>query len=150
MPPRIANWPRASTWSRSFVAGVDELLGGQLQIHLLALANGEAVRPQLCGGDGFGEGDGAGDDDGVLLPSRERVERGDPQPDQMRRRRDLRRVARAARGVMTDAARAEVGVELAGQVAGRDVVGDDDQDRAAAEGVAVGDQRGGQEGAKRG
>ena len=62
----------------------------------------------------------------------ERVERADPQADQVRRRRQVRLVAGPARRVVADPARRQVGAERAGEVAGADVVGGDDQRRAPA------------------
>ena len=54
---------------------------------------------------------------------RERVEGVDPQADQVRRRRHVRGVAGAARGVEADPARRQVGAQVGGEVAGRAVVG---------------------------
>ena len=48
----------------------------------------------------------------------ERVERADPQADEVRRRGEVGLVAGAARGVVADAPRRQVGAELAGEVAG--------------------------------
>jgi hypothetical protein len=65
--------------------------------------------------------------------SRERVESSDPQPDEVRRRREVRLIARAARRVVADPPRGQVRPELAREVAGADVVGGDDERRPAAE-----------------
>ena len=59
----------------------------------------------------------------------ERVEGGDPQADEVRRRRQVGLVAGAARGVVADPARREIGAELAGEVAGAAIVGGDAEDR---------------------
>ena len=68
---------------------------------------------------------------------RERVERVDPQPDQVRRRRDVRGEAGAARGVEADPARGQVGAQVGGEVAGGAVVGADQQRRAPGEPALV-------------
>jgi hypothetical protein len=60
----------------------------------------------------------------------------------MRRRRQVRLVSGAARRVVADPARRQVGAERARQVAGADVVGGDDQRRAAAEPSLGVEQRG--------
>ena len=72
---------------------------------------------------------------------RERVERVDPQPDQVRRRGDVGGVAGAARGVEADAARRQVGAQVGGEVAGGAVVGADQQRRAAGQPAVVLEQR---------
>jgi hypothetical protein len=48
----------------------------------------------------------------------------------MGRRRYVRGITRAARGIVSDAAWREVGLEVASEVAGLDVVGAHDYDRA--------------------
>ena len=118
----------------ALVAGLDQQLGDVAEVDLLAPVEDEARRAQRGVGDRLGERDRAGDDDRRLVArrrlGRERVERADPQADQVRRRRQVRLVAGAARRVVADPARRQVGAERAGEVAGADVVGGDDQRRA--------------------
>ena len=79
----------------------------------------EALGAKRGVGHGLGERDRAGDDDrrlSELAAGGQGVEGGDPKADEVRRRRDVRGVARAARGVVADAARRQVGAELASEV----------------------------------
>ena len=86
-------------------------------------AEREAGRAQRGVGNRLGERDGAGDDDRRLASPRavadERVERGDPQADEVRRRRQVGLVAGAARRVVADAAGRQVGAELGRRDRGR-------------------------------
>ena len=117
----------------ALVAGLDQQLGDVVEVDLLALVEDEA-RP------------GAARRRGPPRRARprwrrrpaarrrrrlagERVERPDPQADEVRRRRQVRLVAGPARRVVADPARGQVGAERAGEVAGADVVGGDDQRR---------------------
>ena len=75
----------------------------------------------------------------------ERVERGDPQADEVRRRRYVRGVAGAARGVVADPARRQEGAQVGGEVAGGAVVGADQQRRPAGQPAVVLEQRGQQQ-----
>ena len=104
------------------------------------IASEKPAGPQRGVRDGLGEGGRAGDDDRVLL-ARQRVEGVDAQADQMRRGRHVRGVAGAARGVEADPARGQVGAQVGGQVAGRAVVGADQQRRPAGEAAVVFEQR---------
>jgi hypothetical protein len=98
-------------------------------------------------GHRLGQRDRARDDDRLAVrrpPAavrRERVERPDPQPDQVRRRCQVRLVAGAARGVVADPARREVGAERAGEVASADIVGGDDQGRPVIQALLRVEQR---------
>jgi hypothetical protein len=124
----------------ALVAGPDEIVGDDAEVDLLALGDREPGRPQGGIGDGLGQRRGAGDDDRVGFGG-ERVERVDPQPDQVRRRRDAGGVAGPARGVEADPARRHVGAQVGGEVAGRAVVGADQQRRPAGEAAVVLQQR---------
>ena len=123
-----------------FVAGGDEVGGDDPQVDLLSARDREAGRAQGGVGNGLGERGGAGDDDRVVFAA-ERVERVDPQPDQVRRRGDVGGVAGAARGVEADPARRQVGAQVGGEVAGGAVVGADQQRRAARQPAVVLEQR---------
>ncbi len=126
------------------VAAAGEQLGDVAEVDLLPLGEREAGRAQRCVGHRLGEGDGAGDHDRRLLGAGadERVEGGDPQPDEVRRRRQVRFVAGAARRVVADAARREVGAELGGEVTGAAVIGGDAENRAARQaGLGLGQRR---------
>ena len=94
------------------------------------MREGEALGAQRRVRNGLGERDGAGDDYGRLVGVGrcERVQGRDPQAHEVRRRRDVRGVARAAGRVVVDAPRRQVSAQLAGEVAGADVVGGDDHD----------------------
>ena len=117
------------------VAAAGEQLGDVAEIDLLPAAEREAGRAQGRVRHRLAEGDGAGDDDrGLLrLVADERVERRDPQADEVRRRRQVGLVAGSARGVQAHPARRQVGAELGGEVAGAGVVGGDAEQRPAGE-----------------
>jgi hypothetical protein len=129
------------------VAGLGEEDGDVGEVDRLALVEGQTLRPEGAVGDRLGEGDRAGDGD--RLARGERPQRGDPQPREVGRRLDVRLVGRAPGGVELDLPRGEVGLQVAGEIAGGAVVGGDDQDRAAAHSLRVVDQRCQQVGAKR-
>jgi hypothetical protein len=135
----------------ALVSGLDQELGDVGEVDLLPLVENEAGGAQRGVGDGLGEGNGRGDDDRRLVTRgrlrRERVERADPQPDEVRRRRQVRLVAGAAGGVVADPARRQIGAEAAGQIPGGDVVGGDDQRRPSRKRFRGIEQRGEQIGA---
>ena len=124
----------------ALVAGRDQVAGDRLEVDLAAELEAEAGRPQRGVGDGLGERRGAGDDDRVLLVA-EGVEGVDAEADEMRRRRHVRGVAGAARGVEADAAGRQVGAQVGGEVAAGAVVGADEERRAAGEAAIVLEQR---------
>ena len=115
------------------VAHRGELLGDLAEVDEVALADREAVRAQLGVGDLLAERDGGDDDDRrfllALLASMQRVERGDAQADEVRRRREVRLVRDAAAGIEADGPRREPGGEVGGQVAGLAVVAGDHERR---------------------
>src|SRR5205085_7422066 len=102
-----------------------QLLGRLLEVEHAALLDGEAVRSQLRVGHLLRESGGAGDQHG--RPSGERVERSDPEPYEVRRWREMRLVADAARGVEAHDARAEECLEVGGEVARGAVVAGHDE-----------------------
>ena len=115
------------------VTRLDQELGDVAEVDLLAAMKGEARRPQGGVGNRLGERDRGGDDHGRLVTLLgQSVEGCDPQSDEVRRRGEVGRVAGAARGVVADPARLQVGAERPGEVAGADVVGGDHERRAAA------------------
>ena len=85
------------------VAARHELVGGLVEVHEAALLDLEAARAQRRVRDLLGERHGGGDEHRRRLPE-ESVERGDPEPDEVRRRRQVRLVAHAARRVEAHAA----------------------------------------------
>ena len=126
------------------VAAAGEQLGDVAEVDLLAPREREAGRPQRRVGDRLGERHGAGDDDRRLLVAiaDEGVEGGDPEADEVWRRRQVRLVAGPPGRVVADAARRQVGAELAGEVTGAAIVGGDDEQRPPGEaGLRLG-QRG--------
>ena len=130
----------------ALVAALDEELGDVGEVDLLAAMEGEPGRPQGGVGDRLGERDRAGDDQRRRLVASpalagQRVERGDPQPDEVGRRRDVGLVAGPARRVEADRPRREEGAEVARQVAGGAVVGGDQERRAPREALLVLEQR---------
>ena len=91
----------------ALVATRDELVGNLVEVEQLALVDLEAVRAQLGVGHLLGESRGGGDQDGRLpAVSQQRVERGDPQADEVRRRSQVGLVAHAARRVEANGPRA--------------------------------------------
>ena len=110
----------------ALVAAGHELVGGLVEVEQAALLDLEAVRAEVGVGDLLGERDGGGDEDGGLVPE-QRVERGDAQADEVRRRREMRLVAHAARRVEAHRARREEGLQVGGEVARGAVVAGDDQ-----------------------
>jgi hypothetical protein len=100
----------------------------------------DAVRAQLGIRDRLGKGDGAGHDDRRVVGARrpaERVQGRDPEARQVRRRRHVREVAGTPRRVEADRPRGEVGLQVAGEVSRRPVVGCDDQRRASAQNLGL-------------
>jgi len=135
----------------ALVAAGDELRRGLVEIEQAAPLDREAVRAQLRVRDLLGERDGAGDDDrrsGVSTTAvgsvDERVERRDPQADEVRRRHQVGLVADAARRVEADRPRREELLEVGRQVARGAVVAGHHERRAVGLGV---EQRGEQVGA---
>jgi hypothetical protein len=131
MPPRTANWPRSSTWATR------SLLTAFVEIEQIADAQLEGVRAQHRIRHLLGQRGRRDDHDRSAGRCRRGpgvgqkcVERGDAQADEMGRRREVRLVGDAARGVVADRPRVQPGGEVAGQVAGRAVVGRDDDGRA--------------------
>ena len=98
----------------------------------------------------FSEQRGGGDHDdrllGALRRVGQRVERGDAQADEVRRRRQMRLVGDAAARVVADRARRQPGAQVGGEIARGAIVADDDQRGAL--GVLVG-ERGDDERAQR-
>ena len=144
MPPRIRELAPLLDLLDALVAGLGEQLRDVAEVDALALAQGDAVRPQLGIGNGLGQGDGAGDHHRARSGAGQRVEGGDAQARQMGRRRDVREVAGASRGVEMHAPGRQEGVQVGGEVAGRAVVGRDDQ-RGAIGGAFRGLEQGGEQ-----
>ena len=122
------------------VARGDEVVRRLVEVEQLADAQREAVRAQRGVGDLLAQRDGRDDDDrrlraGALVEHR--VERGDAEADEVRRRREVRLVGDAAARVEADGPRAQPRAQVGGEVARGPVVGRDDDRRAAR--VAVGD-----------
>ena len=87
----------------ALVAGRDELGGGLVEVHELADANDEPVGAQVALRDLLRQRDRGDDDDRRAVRRvggrfQERVERGDPEADEVRRRREVRLVGDAAAG----------------------------------------------------
>ena len=142
----------------ALVAGRDELEDGLVEVEQLADLEREAVRAQLGVGHLLRQRDGGDDDDrGFLMrisPARrvdvvelavgdvtfeDRVQRRDPQPDEVRRRGEVRLVGDAAARVEAHRPRAQPGAQVGGEVARGAVVAGHHHGRAAH--VAVGDGR---------
>ena len=134
----------------ALVAGRDEVASGLVEVHQLALAS---VKP--CGrSDGSGTfsesatalttttGAGRfGVAGGSSVRLQQRVERGDPLADQVRRRRQMRLVGDAAARVVADLARREPRAQAGGEVTrGAVVAGDDDRRGSAGRGRQRRDQ----------
>ena len=116
----------------ALVAGLDQQVGDLAEVDLRAALEREARGPQRRVGHRLGERHGAGDDHRGLGVG-QRVQSRDPQADEVRRRRHVGGVAGAPRRVVADAARRQVGAQLARQVARADVVGGHHQHRPPAE-----------------
>ena len=84
----------------ALVAARDELRGDLVEVEQVALAQPERRRAQRRVGDLLAQRDGADDDDrrlvGRVTGRQQRVERGDAQADEVRRRREVRLVGDAA------------------------------------------------------
>ncbi len=128
----------------ALVSGLDEQRRDVVEVDALAAMQGEPGGTQRGIGDRLGERDGARDDDRRLaaVATGERVEGGDAQTHEVRRRSDVGGVPRPARGVIARPPRAEIRARLTREVAGRAVVGRDDQDRPVGEPVfSLGERR---------
>ena len=92
------------------------------------------MRAQRRVGDLLAQRDGGDDDDRRLLAvgalGQQRVERGDAQADEVRRRREVRLVGDAAAGVEAHGPRREPRAQVGGEVARLAVVAGDDERRA--------------------
>ena len=133
----------------ALVAGGDEVVGRLVEVEQVALAQREAVRAQLGVRDLLAERDGGHDDHRLLGARRgvgQRVERGDPEPDEVRRRREVRLVGDAAARVVADRPRSQPGPQVLREVARGAVVAGDDH--GGPPHVAIG-QRGDHERAQR-
>ena len=126
----------------ALVARRHELAHGLVEVDQLADLEREAVRAQLRVGHLLRQRDGGDDDDRRLLGGRgveHGVERGDAEPDEVGRRREVGLVGDAAAGVEAHRARAQPGAQVGGEVAGGAVVARHHDGRAPH--VAVGDRR---------
>ena len=126
----------------ALVAGRHEVVGHLVEVEQIALAQREAVRAQLGVGHLLGQRDGGHDHHRLLGAGGrvgQRVERGDSQADQMRRRRQVRLVGDAAARVVAHGARAQPRAQVLREVTRRAVVARDHDGRAPH--VAIG-QRG--------
>ena len=126
----------------ALVPGGDEVARALVEVEQLADLEGEAVRAQRRVGDLLGQGDRGHDDDGGLgagAAIQQRVERGDAQADEVRRRRQVRLVRDAAARIEAHGARPQPGAQVGGEVARGPVVARDDHRRPAR--VAVGERR---------
>ncbi len=122
-----------------------------VEVERLPDVDGEAVRPQLGVGDPLHQGDGARDHHRrvAAVALEQRVERGDPQADEVRRRRQVGLVAHAAGRVEAHGRGRTVGAQVERKVAGHAVVAGHDEGGAAADLRRV-EQRSDQERAQRG
>ena len=114
------------------VAGGHQVMGRLVQVEQLAGPETEGVRSERRIGDLLGQRHRADHHDrrGVTGFLEQRVEGGDPQADQVRRRGQMRLVGDAAARVVADGPRLEPASEPGGQVPGGAVVaGDDDRGR---------------------
>ena len=132
----------------TLVAGLDEQLGDVAEVDLLTAMKDEALGTKRGVGHRLGQCHGRGDDHRLIVSGRgrgrERIERADAQADEMRRRRQMRLVAGAARRVVANPPRGQIGAERPGEVASANVVGGDDQRRPIGERL-VGIEQGGQQ-----
>ena len=118
------------------VAGGDQLARGGVELDFAARLEREAGGAQRGVRHRLGERGGAGDHNRVLLVA-QRLQGVDPQADQMRGRGDVRGIAGAARGIEADPAGRKVGAQIGGEVAGRAIVGADEQGRPAGQTTVV-------------
>ena len=122
----------------ALVARVDQRHRELVEIDQVALGDRERARPQRRVGHLLAEGDRGHDDDRRLLgglrrvriPARQRLERGDAQADEMRRRREVRLVGHAAARREPHRARVQPRAQVGGEVLGLAVVPGDDDRRA--------------------
>ena len=119
----------------AFVAGGHELIGQLVEIDEVTAGEAQAVRAQRRVGDLLRERDRAGDDHGGLLAAQQSVQRRHPQPDQVRRRREMRFIGDAARWVEADRAGVQPGPQVGGEVAGAAVVAGHHDHRLVRRGV---------------
>ena len=119
----------------ALVAARDEPLGHLLEVEQLALRDLEAVRAQRGVGHLLAERRDGRDHDARPPASRKRVERRDPQADEVRRRREVRLVPHAARRVEPHGPRREECLQVGGEVARRAVVAGHDERGPAGIGV---------------
>ena len=123
----------------ALIAGRNEVAGGLLEVEQLARPQGEAVGSESRIGHLLGQRHGADDDDGRLAALAglvaQRVERRDPQADQVRRWREVRLVGDTSARVVTDGPGVQPGAEPRREIASGPVVPRDDDRRAL--GVAV-------------
>ena len=124
------------------VARGDEVVRRLVEVEQLAHPEREAVGPQRGIGDLLAQRDGRHDDDrrlGTRALVEDGVERRDPEPHEVRRRREVGLVGDAAARVEAHGAGAQPRAQVGGEVARGAIVGRDDDRRAAR--VAVGDGR---------
>ena len=127
----------------ALIACRNEVAGGLLEVEQLARPQGEAVGSECRIGHLLGQRHGADDDDGRLAALAglvaQRVERRDPQADQVRRWGEVRLVGDASARVVTDGPGLQPGAEPRREIASGPVVPRDDDRRAL--GVAVEQRR---------
>ena len=115
----------------ALVAGGDEVGGDLVEVEQVADAQPERLRAQRRVRDLLAQRDGGDDDDRRLgvgaLVGQQRVERGDAQADEVRRRREVRLVGNAAARVEAHRPGREPVAQVGGEVARLAVVGRDDQ-----------------------
>ena len=118
----------------ALVAGGHELLADLVEIEQVADADGEGVRAQRRVGHLLAQRHRADHDDRRLLAvgalREQRVEGGDAQADEVRRRREVRLVRHAAAGVEAHRTRVEPRAQVGGEVARLAIVARDHERRA--------------------
>ena len=134
----------------AFVAGRDEVGRELVEVDQVALGDPHATGAQLGVGHLLAQRDGADHDDRGLVAGRmdERVQRGDAQAHEVRRRRQVRLVGHAAARVEAHRAGAQPRPQVGRQVARAAVVAGHDQCRPRRVGLGF-DERRGQVGAQR-
>ena len=135
----------------ALVAHLDERRGKLVEIEQVAASERDPVRAQRRVGDLLRQRRRRGDEHGrrrpVVAALEQGVERRDPQPDEVRRRLEVRLVGDAARRVEAHPTRPQPGAEVAGELAGGAIVGGDDDGGSRL--IRMGEQRGDQERAQR-
>ena len=106
----------------ALVAARHQLPGRLVEIEQGSLLDLETVRAQVGVRHLLGERDRARDEHRVRVPSEQGIERGDAEPDQVRRRRQVGLVLHAARRVEAHPARAQELPQVGGEVARGPVV----------------------------